>query len=591
MKTDNDLVARQLDFLRKKLIDLTNRNKLTNFKHSDRSRTHIRIVDELPDVILELLLDGKSMEFLALPDPDSDPEDEKTARFLKALEEATLTDDQYLRELEQLEDSQENIGAVEKIERALKDRLRVKLGLPRRIDPDDMSLREFAKSVGIDPSYDLPEPIGRESGPQKHYDDKLQTLLRQQRMDRKLSGVYDLYRLALQELGVNTLFICFGWLDWAPRDDVKRRMCAPLMLQQIDLQRTKARGRFRYKIVKADDDVMINLALSERLKYEFGFEVPAFEESPESYLKKLSGKIKQADCDWRVRRWITVGHFSFAKLAMYHDLDPKNWAGTGVTPDAHPVIRELLLGSESDAPFFAAEYDIDDYSEAKALPQCIADADASQLSTIIDVVSGRNMAVKGPPGTGKSQTITNIIAAVLAEGKSVLFVAEKNAALQVVKKRLDDARLGQFCLELHSTKSTKSELKKSLELRLDCQHRLDPPTNYDERLTELKRIRASLNQYYRILDSRPYAIGLPLLDILWTTQNLARKTPHLEGFGNVVMPDAQRIGPAEFDDLRQLLQKYATADDAVTFDADDQDGHPWRGVCCGSSNPFKLGEL
>lgn len=101
------------------------------------------------------------------------------------------------------------------------------------------------------------------------------------------------------------------------------------------------------------------------------------------------------------------------------------------------------------------------------MPLLITDADASQFSAIVDVMDGKHLAIKGPPGTGKSQTITNIIAAALAMGLKVLFVAEKMAALEVVKKRLDEAGLGEFCLELHSTKVNKKDVLESLCKRLE----------------------------------------------------------------------------------------------------------------------------
>jgi predicted ATP-dependent serine protease len=102
------------------------------------------------------------------------------------------------------------------------------------------------------------------------------------------------------------------------------------------------------------------------------------------------------------------------------------------------------------------------------VPLLITEADSSQFAAIADVMDGKNLAIKGPPGTGKSQTITNILAAALAKRMKVLFVAEKMAALEVVKKRLDEAGLGEFCLELHSTKARKQDALESLRKRLGC---------------------------------------------------------------------------------------------------------------------------
>ena len=93
------------------------------------------------------------------------------------------------------------------------------------------------------------------------------------------------------------------------------------------------------------------------------------------------------------------------------------------------------------------------------------DEKPSQHSALVDVMKGKNLVVQGPPGTGKSQTITNIIANALAAGKRVLFLAEKQAALEVVKRRLDWAGLGDFCLELHSDKSSPKSVISSIQAR------------------------------------------------------------------------------------------------------------------------------
>jgi hypothetical protein len=88
----------------------------------------------------------------------------------------------------------------------------------------------------------------------------------------------------------------------------------------------------------------------------------------------------------------------------------------------------------------------------------VFDAHSSQHSALVDVLAQqKNVVIEGPPGTGKSQTITNLIAASIVDGKKVLFVAEKLAALDVVKARLTRAGLDPFLLELHSNKTNKTD--------------------------------------------------------------------------------------------------------------------------------------
>jgi archaellum biogenesis ATPase FlaH len=134
------------------------------------------------------------------------------------------------------------------------------------------------------------------------------------------------------------------------------------------------------------------------------------------------------------------------------------------------------------------------------------DADSSQHSAIIDVLNGKNIVIEGPPGTGKSQTITNLIAACLANGKSVLFVAEKLTALEVVRKRLDASGLGAFCLELHSHKTQKKTVLADIKNRLDintdaCRHSLK---DVETQLQELDRKKKNLIEYDNVINT-PFA--------------------------------------------------------------------------------------
>ena len=125
--------------------------------------------------------------------------------------------------------------------------------------------------------------------------------------------------------------------------------------------------------------------------------------------------------------------------------------------------------------------EVDEPTVSRKVPLLITEANSSQFSAIVDVMDKKNIALRGPPGTGKSQTITNIIAAALDKGLRVLFVADKMAALDVVKERLTSAGLGDFCFELHSTRSRKKELLGSLETRLEIQNKFQPPKQLEFR--------------------------------------------------------------------------------------------------------------
>ena len=127
----------------------------------------------------------------------------------------------------------------------------------------------------------------------------------------------------------------------------------------------------------------------------------------------------------------------------------------------------------------------------------VMDADSSQIAVIEAVKAGDNLVVEGPPGTGKSQTITNLIAELLAAGKKVLFVSEKMAALEVVKSRLDKVGLGLYCIELHSHKSNKKEVLQELERSLNT--RFSHAKSGSDQYTQLDSLKDVLNGYVKAL--------------------------------------------------------------------------------------------
>src|SRR6185312_8852733 len=174
------------------------------------------------------------------------------------------------------------------------------------------------------------------------------------------------------------------------------------------------------------------------------------------------------ESDWSIDTdSVVIGFFSFSKFLMYRDLDPTVWpTSSGLL--SHDVLQNLLgSNSFSGDPSLLSDNDFLDDLPNAAEAVHVMDADSTQTLALLDVDSGRSMVVQGPPGTGKSQTIVNLIAGAIEKGKTVLFVSEKKAALEVVKKRLDKCGLGNACLELHSNKAKKKELIAELKRMVD----------------------------------------------------------------------------------------------------------------------------
>ncbi|MEE9224857.1 MAG: DUF4011 domain-containing protein, partial [Bacteroidota bacterium] len=588
-----ELVERSIEKLRQRLLDLSNRNRLLNYKHSDRARTHIRIIDELPDVLYERLKNDETLSFKALPEPEDEPKDEHTNQFLMRLEQARMSDAEYGREIQEL--GEEDDGSSKKareIERRLKDRVRDVLGMPARKSLEIMSIAEFARRHGLDPSYDMPEPHSSGEDPERRTDKYIQTLLLREDMNRKLSSIRNKARSGLQETGVNTLYFAFGFLQWHEVSS-ERDNFAPLLLYPIEMDRRLVRNRYEYIISSIGEEMEINLTLSERLARDFGLTLPQFDEDDtlERYFANVEELI-QEQSRWRLRRFVTIGHFAFARLIMYHDLDQGRWEHVGPLKN-HDVISKLLVGSSDSDPIFADEYDIDVPKIANKVPILVADADSSQHSALIDAVSGKNLVIEGPPGTGKSQTIVNLIAAALASEKRVLFIAEKMAALEVVKNRLDHSGLGDFCLELHSTKARKRDVLESLENRLNIESRGGRVRQrYERARGEFEVLEGRLRKYVDTLNQRFGKLDKTIQEIIWAEINSREKPPDPPpDLNRLQFENAQNISTFQAQSAKERLRNLGALDADFRREYGSLNDHPWFGVKNYELSHFEMEDL
>ncbi len=492
------IICSRIDKLRPKLLDMTRRNPLISTKFSERSNSLIRIVDEVPELLLADISAG-DMRIISLPDLETTPKDESTREFQSALAEAKLNDEIYANSLNAIEQEKDDApNLLAQAERKLKDRLRKNLGMPLRQTKNNLSLQQHAKNNSISPHYELPfENEQHEDG--RHTDKDIQTLLLPDIMQRRLNALYSKERTWKEETGISVLHAAFGFLEWEDGNSGTSQF-SPLILTPVQLEKKRTRGGQEFWVSSDDAEPEENKILAEKLRLEFNITLPEYTgQGIEAYLKEIEEQ-KPSKMAWKVRRWATIGVFPSARLAMYHDLAPGGWSF-----DSHPVVSTLFGGSDTghDASPFGDEYNIDEPEIESKVPYLIADADSSQFSTIVDVVNGKNLAVEGPPGTGKSQTIVNTIAAALATGKKVLFVAEKSAALEVVKARLEAFGIGDFVLPLQASRSSKQEVISSIRSRIEMTPCRDP-AELDQ---ELKNFRTSRTKIKRYLDTIAATFG------------------------------------------------------------------------------------
>lgn len=338
---------------------------------------------------------------------------------------------------------------------------------------------------------------------------KIQTNLDREALRNRLLRINNEANTYFQEHGVDVLYLALGFLTWFEDKNSRESRIAPLVLVPVGLERSSAKGRFKVGYTGAD--IGTNLTLKAKLQSDFNIDLPEIGDNFDfnSYLNSVEDVIAD-HAEWRVNRNdIHLGFFSFGRFQMYQDIDPKNW------PEAHnhPILQHLLGGDFSaagDAGIIGEEGAHAAYDPVQL--HFVMDADSSQTEAVLAVKAGKHLVIQGPPGTGKSQTITNIIAESLADGKRVLFVSEKMAALEVVKRRLDQCHLGDAVLELHSYKSNKKQVLAELRRTLD----LDEPHLGDAERTHKRytQLKIKLDEYCNAVNEPLLNSGISYVDTL-----------------------------------------------------------------------------
>jgi very-short-patch-repair endonuclease len=317
------------------------------------------------------------------------------------------------------------------------------------------------------------------------------------------STLVDLYRKAkadLEEGGANTLFVGIGFLIWKSENNGTKYR-APLLLAPVELKRRSVRTA--PVLSSHDDETRFNPTLLEMLRQDFDIQIPELGGGlphddngidvkgvfniVRSHVKEIEGFDVVED--------VILGTFSFAKYLMWKDLVDRT-----DTLRSSAVVAHLL-----DAPRdpFAASGNFSDPGELDKIktPKDLyapLDYDSSQLSAIVASAEQRDFVLIGPPGTGKSQSIANMIAHNLALGRKVLFVAEKRAALDVVYRRLDTLGLSAFCLELHSNKAKKRDVLNQLNRAWETAES-SSQSEWEQEAERLRVVRDKLNAYVALL--------------------------------------------------------------------------------------------
>jgi len=357
-------------------------------------------------------------------------------------------------------------------------------------------------------------------------------------MEKRLISLFRDARTALEESGANILYLAFGFLSWTQVSPPQGSPCrAPLILIPVSLHRRDVRAKFVMQLYA--EEPRFNPILVEMLRQDFALQLQIddlFGDNGDLHIPQIWARAKSAIAsfpNWEVTEDVVLSTFSFSKYLMWLDL--KNLREQRHRLKKNRVVQHLLnTAGSSHQPkkafpisdtFRAGEFDAKLNPSELFIP---LPADSSQLAAIVAARQGKDFVLEGPPGTGKSQTIANLIAQFLSEGKTVLFVSEKIAALEVVYRRLREVGLGNFCLELHSNKARKADIINQLNVAWNSCG-TDSPEQWAAKAKQLKKLRDDLNRYVQRLHHRHpnglsvfAAIGtisknseLPAIELVW----------------------------------------------------------------------------
>lgn len=388
--------------------------------------------------------------------------------------------------------------------------------------------------------------------------------------DETENSLYKLFlkqRETVREKGVDTLYLALRMLHWYEAEQSEEAINSPLLFLPVNLQRETNRSpdRFNYYLEFKEDDVLLNPALQKKLEDEFGLTLPENEinltESNE-FFQNIEEAVEGFH-RWEIKDETILGIFDFTKFAMYEDLEEnKDQIRENPIVQAISDNPEALQNDDVEVP---SSEELDEKTSPKDTFQ-VLDADSSQQHAIEAAKSGLSFVIQGPPGTGKSQTIANIIAEKLAKAEKVLFVSEKKAALDVVKKRLDEAKIGRFCLEIHGDKAS----KKDVLTQIEQEYNKNPVKSCEVRenkLEKLKEKRDKLNKYGNLIFSEAGKLSK-------TPYEIHGKLAVLDNVPKIEINIKNPLSVTEEEFKREIVKLKGLQD--FPYEVNRFQDHPWK---------------
>ncbi|GAA2467736.1 hypothetical protein GCM10023100_18720 [Actinocorallia cavernae] len=379
-----------------------------------------------------------------------------------------------------------------------------------------------------------------------------------------------LRRLALvarekfNDYGLWVLHLGVGFLDWTPAASAEKSFSSPLVIVPVVLERR--RGESYVLKVNADEETSLNPALAIKMG-ELGIEWPRVDQVDHRYIPELLARIRHAVAGvrgWRVTNRVVLDTFNSSKEVMYRDL-----LDNADRVQASALVRAIGLGADSGIASGTFAFDpvdtdrIDEIQPPENAP-LVLDADSSQRQCVAAALEGRSFVMDGPPGTGKSQTITNMIAGLLEQGRTVLFVSEKAAALDVVRNRLGDLGLDDYVLALHSNNMGRKQVAQELGQALQAPRRTSLGSAQAE-LNRARQLRKELSGYAAAMNEIRPALDASLHDVLGRISLLddSHPLPPAPAFEAAAL-SAERLGQATVAAC-QVSRSWRPAVEGTTF--------------------------
>jgi hypothetical protein len=525
---------KRLEQIRKRLLDLSKRNKLINYRRPSKSR-NLKIIDESPEFIYNyLVFEEKIFKFKSIPYPKMMPQ------YREYLQQKKVFETDKFLELEERERKLFyqfcwNINKPESLtllttnyitrehKALLRERKKLEieyeklLAKMKEIEEDkNFTVESQAKALGLVVSNEMPEiQLENENNFDIHIDGFLQTLHYPDELEKILKQIELNARSIINVTGSNMLYLVLGVLEWREAANPEVKVKSPLINIPVVLKRTvfnRSTNTYEFTLAYSGEVIDTNESLSQKLFNDFKVKLPTLTEevSFNAYIQEVK-KLCENREGWNVKAEVSLDFLQFGKVLMYKDLENQKRLKNRL--DHHPILRDIFLGKKNqDEVYSLSDYEIDKEPLANKIP-LVMDADSSQYSAMIDVFKGKNVVIEGPPGTGKSQIIANLIAALIYEGKKVLFVSEKLVALEVVYERLEQIGLGDFCLELHSHKTDKLAFLKNINQRVTGTYAY--PEEYNEIRRNLESSKRALNGYLEILHTVYGENRKSLFETIW----------------------------------------------------------------------------